>query len=207
MRKWLCLISSLLVVLGNPASAQEESLVQRYFQELRSLSGKFEQQVFDDQSRQLETSSGRMVMQKPGLFRWDYAQPSEQVIVSDGERLWAYDVELEQITVRALDQALSATPLALLSGAAPIEDTFEVNSQEARDGLEWFVLRPKQEQAEFKQLRIAFQDQQLHIIELEDALNQRTQLTFTQLERNAAIDPAQFDFTPPPGVDVVGDVD
>ncbi|MEE4376436.1 MAG: outer membrane lipoprotein chaperone LolA [Candidatus Competibacteraceae bacterium] len=207
MRKWLCLTSSLLVLLCNSASAQEESLVQRYFQELRSLSAEFEQQVFDDQSRQLETSSGRMVMQKPGLFRWDYAQPSEQIIVSDGKRLWAYDVELEQITVRALDQALSATPLALLSGAAPIEDTFKVNSQEVRDGLEWFVLKPKQEQPEFNQLRIAFKDDQLHIIELEDVLNQRTQLTFTQLERNVVIDSTQFEFTPPPGVDVVGDVE
>ncbi|NJN47261.1 MAG: outer membrane lipoprotein chaperone LolA [Candidatus Competibacteraceae bacterium] len=207
MHKWLCFLSCLLILLSNPAVAQEETLVQRYFQELRSLSAEFEQQVFDDQSNPLETSSGRMVMQKPGRFRWDYAQPSEQVIVADGKRLWVYDIELEQITVRALDEALSATPLALLSGAAPIEDTFVVNSQEARDGLEWFVLLPKQEQPEFKQLSIGFKDEQLQVIELEDALNQRTRLTFAKLERNVAIDPTQFEFTPPPGVDVVGDAD
>jgi outer membrane lipoprotein carrier protein len=207
MYKWLGLLSSVLLVLGNVASAQAESLVQRYFQELHSLRAAFKQQVFDAQSRQLETSSGRMVMQKPGRFRWDYTQPTEQVIVADGKRLWVYDVELEQITVRALDQALSATPLALLSGAAPIEETFVVKDQVSRDGLEWFELQPKEEQAEFKRLRIAFKDRQLRVIELEDALNQRTQLTFTQLERNVAIDPVLFQFTPPPGVDVVGDVD
>jgi outer membrane lipoprotein carrier protein len=144
-------------------------------------------------------------MQKPGHFRWDYAPPAEQVIVADGERLWMYDVELEQVTVRALDEALNSTPFALLSGAAPIEDAFTVTSQSEREGWQWFELQPKQEQPDFKRLRVAFQGETLKAIELEDALNQRTRLTFEQLERNATLDPGAFQFTPPPGVDVIGD--
>jgi len=122
--KLTILILSLLSAL--PAWAATPSSVQRYFQNLQSLRADFIQRVFDEQARVMQTSSGQMLMQKPGRFRWDYRTPAEQIIVADGERLWAYDVDLAQVTVRKLDQALSSTPLALLSGAAPIEETFTV---------------------------------------------------------------------------------
>lgn len=128
------------------------------------------------------------------------------MIVADGQRLWLYDKELQQVTVRVLDQALSATPLALLSGAAPIEEAFTVTSASKRDGLQWYELRPKEEQTEFKLLRVAFNGDTLKIIELEDAFNQRTRLSFEQLQPNVAIDPELLRFIPPKGVDVVGDV-
>ncbi len=198
---WLCLL------LGAPALAvPADSQVQGYFRDLRSLQADFTQTILDEHSRTLETSKGQMFMQKPGRFRWDYRQPPSQLIVADGQRMWLYDKELQQVTVRLLDKALNATPLALLSGAAPLEDAFVVSDSGVRDGLQWYELRPKEEQPEFKKLRVAFNGDVLKIIELEDAFNQRTRLSFEHLQRNVPIDPGLLRFVPPQGVDVVGDV-
>jgi outer membrane lipoprotein carrier protein len=172
---------------------------------LRSLRADFVQEVFDANLRPTETSSGRMVMQRPGRFRWDYDKPFTQVIVADGVRLWHYDKELQQVTVRQMSAALGSTPLALLSGAAPIEDAFSVGAPITRDGLQWYDLRPKDEQAEFRLLRVAFKGDVLRSIELQDAFDQRTRLSFSGLERNVPIDPQLLRFVPPAGVDVVGD--
>lgn len=202
MRQLLLLLSLLLLA---PAWGSSPSPVQHYFQDLRSLRANFIQRVFDERSQLLQSSSGQMLMQRPGKFRWDYQTPTAQVIVADGQRLWAYDVDLAQVTVRKLDQALSATPLALLSGAAPIEDTFTVGVVRNQDGLTWYELTPKQPQPEFQLLRVAFKGDALVSLELEDRLGQRTRLDFQKLERNPTLDPALLKFTPPPNVDVVGD--
>ena len=203
IRRYLLLLLSLLLPL--PVWAAQPAQVQRYFQDLKSLRADFIQRVFDELSRVVQSSSGQMLMQKPGKFRWNYRTPAEQVIVADGDRLWAYDVDLAQVTVRKLDKALSATPLALLSGAAPIEDTFTVGEARNRDGLAWYELTPKQPQPEFRLLRVAFKAELLVSLELEDGFGQRTRLDFQKLERNPALDPALLKFAPPPGVDVVGD--
>ncbi|MFO1371678.1 MAG: outer membrane lipoprotein chaperone LolA [Candidatus Competibacteraceae bacterium] len=203
IRQLIVMMLGLLLAL--PAQAAPQAPVQRYFRDLQALRADFIQRVFDEHSRVLQTSSGRMLMQKPGKFRWDYRTPAEQIIVADGERLWAYDVDLAQVTVRKLDKALSSTPLALLSGAAPIEETFDVGSVRRQDGLEWYDLTPKQPQAEFRFLRVAFKGDTLVSLELEDSFGQHTRLDFQKLERNPTLDPALLKFTPPPGVDVVGD--
>jgi chaperone LolA len=195
----------LATLLAWPVLAAPASPVQRYFQELRTLRADFIQRVYDERGRITQTSSGRMLMQKPGLFRWDYRAPAAQVIVADGARLWTYDIGLAQVTVRKLDKALSATPLALLSGTTPIDESFTVSGVRNRDGLNWYELIPRQDQPEFRVLRVAFKGDTLVTLEIEDGLGQRTRLDFQALERNPTIDPAQLRFTPPPGVDVVGD--
>jgi outer membrane lipoprotein carrier protein len=199
----------LLVLIGvlsaDAAAAETETEVERYFRDLRSLRAEFVQQVFDAQRADVQTSSGVMVMQKPGRFRWDYVLPFEQVIVADGDRLWHYDSELQQVTVRRLDQALGSTPLALLSGAAPIAETFSVGPPQQEGGLQWFELKPKDEQAEFRRLRVAFGGDDLKMIELVDAFDRRTRLRFERLERNVAIDASLLRFEPPAGVDVLGE--
>jgi outer membrane lipoprotein carrier protein len=195
----------MLLLLTPPVWAAAPGPVQRYFQDLRSLRADFIQRVFDERSQLTQSSSGQMLMQKPGKFRWDYQKPAEQIIVADGERIWTYDVGLAQVTVRKLDQALSSTPLALLSGVAPIEDSFTVGNVRQQDGLNWYDLTPRQPQPEFRLLRVAFKGDALVSLELEDSFGQRTRLDFQKLERNPALDPALLKFTPPPGVDVVGD--
>ncbi|MCB1769060.1 MAG: outer membrane lipoprotein chaperone LolA [Candidatus Competibacteraceae bacterium] len=210
-RNWLRQRSFILLMLilgwcpTLSVQSAPQSPVQDYFRDLRALRADFIQRVFDEQSRMVQTSSGQMLMQKPGKFRWDYQTPAEQIIVADGERLWAYDVDLEQVTVRKLDTALSSTPLALLSGATPIDETFTIGPVRQRDGLDWYELTPRQPQPEFRLLRVAFKGDRLVSLELEDGFGQRTRLDFQKLERNPALDPGLLQFTPPPGVDVVGD--
>lgn len=205
MRPFKPIVLMLGLMLVTAAPAATPSPVQRYFQSLQSLRADFVQRVFDERGRVMQISSGRMLMRKPGQFRWDYQVPAEQIIVADGKRLWAYDVDLAQVTVRKLDQALSSTPLALLSGAAPVEEAFTVGGVRSRDGLDWYELTPKQPQPEFRLLRVAFRGDALISLELEDSFGQRTRLDFQKLERNPALDPTLLKFTPPPGVDVVGD--
>ncbi len=204
MRKLILLLGLLLMtsaVWGAP------SQVKSYFQDLQSLETEFQQSVFDADARLLETSSGRMLMQKPGRFRWDYHEPYEQLIVADGDRLWHYDSDLEQVTVRRLNKALNATPLALLSGAAPLEEAFSIEKGPKEKGMQWYVLHPHDTQSDFKTLRVAFdQNRDLKAIELEDAFSQRTRLSFQGLQRNVTIDPGLLRFVPPVGVDVVGDL-
>ncbi|MDQ2696708.1 MAG: outer membrane lipoprotein chaperone LolA, partial [Pseudomonadota bacterium] len=193
------MITAILVWLlapALPASAAEAPWVDRYFRGLQSLEADFVQQVFDADDRLMQTSSGHLVMQRPGRFRWDYTEPYQQLIVADGERLWVYDVDLEQVTVRPLGEALGATPLALLSGTAPIEDTFTVAGETTgREGWRWYELHPKDPQSEFQRLRIAFNGPSLQAIELEDALNQRTRLEFRNVRRDVAIDAGRLRFT------------
>lgn len=198
---------SLLLILSLAGPAWAETRVQRYFQDLQSLRADFIQRVYDERAQIVQSSSGQMLMRKPGQFRWDYRTPAAQIIVADGERLWAYDVDLAQVTVRKLDTALSSTPLALLSGAAPIEEAFTVGDVQTRDGLDWYDLTPRQPQPDFRRLRVAFKGALLVSLELEDSFGQRTRLDFQKLERNPTLDSVLLKFTPPPGVDVVGDVD
>lgn len=205
IRKLPLFILMLGLILAGPIQAATPTSVQRYFHDLQSLRADFIQRVFDERARIVQTSSGRMLMRKPGQFRWDYRTPSEQIIVADGERLWTYDVDLEQVTVRRLDRALGSTPLALLSGAAPVEESFKIGGVQRRDGLDWYELTPKEPQPEFQALRVAFKGEILVSLELEDHFGQRTRLDFQNLERNPPLDPALLRFTPPPGVDVVGD--
>ena len=202
-RQWLLLIGMLLLI--PPLWAASPGPVQRYFQDLRTLRADFIQRVLDERSQLVQSSSGQMLMQKPGKFRWDYQKPAKQVIVADGDRIWTYDVDLAQVTVRKLDQALGSTPLALLSGAAPIEDSFTVGAVRQQDDLNWYDLTPRQPQPEFRLLRVAFKGDALVSLVLEDSFGQRTRLDFQKLERNPTLDPALLKFTPPPGVDVVGD--
>lgn len=205
IRPFKLMVLTLGLMLAAPVLTAVPSPVQRYFQSLQSLRADFIQRVYDERGQVTQTSSGRMLMRKPGKFRWDYRTPAEQIIVADGERLWTYDVDLAQVTVRKLDQALGSTPLALLSGVAPIEDTFTVGGVRRQDGLDWYELTPKQPQPEFRLLRVAFKGGLLVSLELEDSFGQRTRLDFQKLERNPTVDPALMKFVPPAGVDVVGD--
>lgn len=187
------------------AGAAAESEIERFFRELNGLSASFTQTVMDENGQVEQVSHGQMAMQKPGRFRWDYHDPYRQLIVADGERLWLYDKDLEQVTVQRIDEALTETPLALLSGVAPIEEKFEVRQSHDLGTVRWYELQPKSGDSEFKLLKVAFDQGRLVSFELENALKQVTRLSLQNVRVNPDLDPQRFQFTPPPGVDVVGD--
>ena len=149
-------------------------------------------------------SSGSFEFARPNRFRFAYRAPYEQLIVGDGERVWLYDVDLQQVTVRPVDRALGATPAALLAGAA-LERDFDLRPLPAAQGLEWVDAQPKvrADAAGFQSLRIGFRGRTLAALEVVDGFGQRSQLAFSDVVINGAPAPDAFRFTPPKGVDVI----
>jgi outer membrane lipoprotein carrier protein len=171
----------------------------------QSARAEFEQQVYDRGGKLTQESKGSFVFQRPGLFRWIYAKPVDQVIVGDGERVWIHDRDLNQVTVRKLSRALGSTPAALLAGSADIESAFELSDAEARDGLEWLEARPREREAGFERVRMGFDADGLRAMELLDHFGQTTRLRFLNLQRNPKVDKSEFRFEPPKGTDVLGE--
>ena len=196
------LILALLLIVSSPAWSAQPS---DYFDNVRTLQATFVQIVLNESGQTLEQSSGEMYMQRPGRFRWEYRDPYSQLIVADGERIWLYDLDLEQITVRKLDETLSSAPLAMLGSDAPLASAFTITSLGKRDGLSWYDLKPKQSQSEVSFIRLGFDDKDLQAIEVEDNLRRLTRLELSQVKRNPKLAEQLFIFTPPAGVDVIGD--
>jgi chaperone LolA len=145
-------------------------------------------------------------MQRPGKFRWDYLSPYEQVIVADGKKLWVYDKDLEQVTVNQLDAAIGNTPALLLSGDESLELSFRIVELDKKTaGLDWVELFPKEAQSSFTSMRLAFSAHHLEYMELIDSFGQTTQIKFSNTKNNPDINANLFNFTPPKGVDVIGE--
>ncbi len=210
-RRSLARILLLLALAGgwlgavSPAGAapgEARQRLQEFYRQVRSLSARFEQRVTEADGVPGQRASGRFYLQRPGRFRWDYQDPYRQVIVSDGEKLWVYDEDLEQVTVQPVAEALDGTPAAVLAGDRPLEEQFAILELPPAQGLEWVELRPLEVRSDFAVVRLGL-GETLEVIELEDRLGQRTRIRFDELRLNPALDPALFRFRPPPGVEVV----
>jgi outer membrane lipoprotein carrier protein len=177
--------------------------LQSYTGGLKTLKAGFTQTQFDDKMRQLEVASGEFSLQKPGKFRWEYKQPYSQQIISDGKSLWIYDPELEQVVLKPLDQALGATPIALLTGEQPLQEQFNIVELGTIDGREFLQLEPKIKDTDYGLMLLALSDKGLEAMELKDRLGQVTRIEFLQPKLNAPVDNSLFDFKPPKGVDIV----
>jgi len=161
-------------------------------------------QVVTSQRGTTETT-GTFTFQRPGKFRWVYEKPYEQLIVGDGDKLWIYDRDLNQVIVRKLDAALGSSPAALLSGDNALERNFELADSGKADGAEWVDAKPKAADTGFERVRIGFKDNLPRVMELKDTFGNVTRLEFGTFERNATLDSGQFKFVPPKGADVVGE--
>ena len=150
-------------------------------------------------------SAGTFAFQRPGKFRWTYQTPYEQLIVGDGEKLWIYDRDLNQVIVRKLDQALGSTPAALLAGDSALERNFDLADAGKSGGLEYVDAKPRAPDTGFERVRIGFADNLPRAMELTDTFGNVTTLTFSGFERNVAQDAARFRFVPPKGADVIGE--
>ena len=178
--------------------------VQQYLERLDTLRAEFVQRLIDQDGELRDESSGSLALARPGRFRWDYRQPAGQLLVSDGESVWLYDAELEQVTVRPVGDSLSQTPAMLLAGRGGAAEAFQSRDGGNDGGLAWVVLTPRATEADFASVRLGFRGRELERLDLQDRLGQTTRITFSRIERNPKLPPATFTFAPPPGVDVVG---
>ncbi len=190
------------------AGGVEAAAIDRFKAFLRTTQAaraNFEQKVQDRSGKLVQESKGSFVFLRPGRFRWEYAKPVDQLIVGDGERVWIYDRDLNQVTVRRISKALGSTPAALLAGSADVEKAFELSEAGERDGLEWLEAKPKDKEAGFERIRMGFNVAGVEAMELTDHFGQTTLLRFSRLQRNPKVDPAEFRFEPPKGADVLGE--
>lgn len=179
--------------------------VEDYLANLQGLQAQFHQVLVDRAGNTIDEASGVLAIRRPNRFRWDYRDPYGQVIVADGKRVWLYDKDLEQVTVRALDDTLSATPAMLLSGEGNLEENFTVTQSGTQSDVHWVQMEPKRNDTDFKWVRLGFEGETLRYMQLADKLGQTTRLQFTEVERNPVLDPSRFTFAVPPGADVIGD--
>jgi outer membrane lipoprotein carrier protein len=184
----------------SPAAAE----VEKYLAGLATWSADFTQTIDDGHGKVLRSAAGKLYLQRPGKFRWDYVEPSEQLVLADGRQIWFYDKDLAQANVRDMDSTLASTPASLLSGGGSVATQFDITALPPSGGLQWFQLIPKHADTDFQVVRIGFDQGELASMFLADKLGQVTQLTFTHPSRNARFAADLFSFTPPPGVDVIG---
>ena len=198
------LVGAIAVLLGTTTISAADALdsARRFFNDVRSYSAQFQQTVWDESKRPIQESTGRLWLERPNKFRWNYDRPPQQ-IVSDGERVWVYDEELQQISVRSLSTSLTDTPALLLTGRGRLEDAFTLKPLPATDELEWVELTPRRKEGAFDVLRLAFAKGKIRIIEMVDGLGHTTRYTLQAGAENVKIDAGRFRFVPPQGVDIV----
>ena len=187
------------------ARADAVDALREFAREAKSGRAAFTQVVTSPDGAKKKTSSGSFDFARPNRFRFAYTKPFEQLIVADGQKVWIYDADLQQASVRSMDKALGATPAALLAGSS-LEHDFELRALPAAQGLEWVEALPrdKSEASQLRSLKVGFQGKALAAIELVDGFGQRSLLSFSGLTTNVAHAPETFRFVPPKGVDVLG---
>lgn len=200
----LRLLTAAVLALGlQPARADPVDTLREFTREVKTGKASFSQTVTSPDGARKKTSTGSFEFSRPNRFRFAYDKPFAQLIVGDGAKVWLHDIDLNQVTVRAMDQALGGTPAALLAGGA-LDKDFELAAQPAKDGLDWVLATPKAKDGSVASLRVGFRGKELAALEIVDAFGQRSALQFSGVQQGLALPAERFRFTPPPGADVVG---
>ncbi|MGR9099952.1 MAG: outer membrane lipoprotein chaperone LolA [Gammaproteobacteria bacterium] len=195
-------IPFLLLTCSLTTAAEPVDELKAFLDASASLIADFRQTSFDENGNPAVTSLGVFYLQRPGKFRWDYREPFVQQIVADSGKVWFYDQDLEQVTIKKLDRSLGSTPALLLTGEISLEDNFILENQGSDGDLNWIKLLPKDDQSGFKYILIGMGKGRLEGMELNDNFGQLTRIYFSGLKTNVEIDPQIFNFTPPEGADV-----
>ena len=184
------------------ASAAPVDTLREFVRDVKSGHAQFTQTVTSPDGAKKKSSSGSFDFERPNRFRFAYAKPFEQTIVADGEKVWIYDRDLNQVSSRRITQALGATPAALLSGGS-LDKDFDLANLPPRDGLEWAEAKPKATDGAFQSVRVGFRGKDLAALEIIDGFAQKSLLRFDAFAANAPIAAETFRFTPPAGADVI----
>lgn len=200
MKRYLIII---LLVFPTMAAASSVETLKAFLVQTSSAKARFAQMVLDKNMKVLQQATGTMQFARPGKFRWEYSKPYEQIIVGDGVRLWIFDKDLNQVTVRKLDRALGSSPAALLAGSNEIEKSYTLTNLGNQEGLDWLEAVPKTQETAFERIRLGFSKAGLEAMEMRDQFGQITVIKFADVERNPKLPPETFSFTPPKGADVI----
>jgi outer membrane lipoprotein carrier protein len=205
MRLIRMMLVSALAMTSLSALADDQAVksLTQLLEKSQTLTGRFSQLTLDGGGTQLQETSGEMALQRPGLFNWHTDAPQEQLMVSDGKKVSLWDPDLEQVTIKNLDQRLTQTPALLLSGdVSKISQSFDITSKEAGDVID-FVLKPKTKDTLFDSLRLSFRRGLINDMQLIDGVGQRTNILFMGVKANEPVPASKFAFVIPKGADVI----
>ena len=194
-------IPSVLTAQSGPARVQLE----RFTNELKSLHAHFDQQVINADGLVVETSSGQLWIAHPNRFRWEYGGDFPELVVADGEKIWLYDEMLEQVTIRQQSHLTSDSPLTLLTDIGQLDGQFDVRELGDDSGLDLLELRARNPESQFERVLLGLNGDQVLLMTMEDVFGLRTEIRFKDITRNPQLNEELFHFTPPAGVDVIGD--
>jgi outer membrane lipoprotein carrier protein len=220
MSKFLLAVLAMVAVV--PAAFAAPTPLDSYLDDMKTLRATFVQTLADAHGKEIDRSSGTLIVSRPGKFSWEIhpqgaasaaagagatggaGASAGQLMVADGRNLWFLDRDLQQVTVKPADAALSATPAMLLSGTVDVRKNFTISPAPKRDGLDWVLVEPHGSEADFRRALMGFEGKELKRMILEDKLGQTATVMFDHVERNGHVAPEEVSFTPPPGVDVIG---
>ena len=200
---WFVVASTLFA--SSHATAGPVEKLKAFAAQTQSARASFSQTVRDKSGATVQSATGKLLFSRPGKFRWEYEKPYQQTIVGDGEKLWVYDKDLNQVTVKKLTGALGSSPAALLAGSNDIEQYYNLDAKGMKNGLDWLEAYPRDEESMFSKVRMGFKGNVLDTMELYDHLGQVTVIRFSQLERNPKVAADAYTFSPPKGADLIED--
>jgi outer membrane lipoprotein carrier protein len=205
LRFLLAIVATMVATVVAAASTPLDS----YLDDMKTLRASFVQTLADAHGKEIDRSTGTLIVSRPGKFSWEIhpqgsGADSGQLMVADGRNLWFLDRDLQQVTVKPADAALSATPAMLLSGTVDVRKNFTISPAPKRDGLDWVLVEPHGTDADFRHALMGFDGKDLERMILEDKLGQTATVMFDHVERNGKVAPEEVSFTPPAGVDVIG---
>ena len=193
----------LLFAASSYAENKNEDNLTHFLDNMQTLQANFKQTLIDDQGMELESFSGVVFLKRPNKFRWDYKHPYQQTIVTNGEVLWFYDEDLEQVTIREVSSSVESTPVVILGSYEDIEKQFIIIDMENIEGFDWVELTPRGIDSQYNSIRLGFNREKLGMMLMFDNLGQVTRIDFTEEVINKTLDNGTFDFESPEGVDVI----
>jgi len=197
-----------ILTTGASADAKKQSQGETYLEDFlantQTLEATFQQTLRTHEGEVLQQTEGEFYLDRPGRFRWNYRSPYEQVIVSDGERIWIYDVELQQVTVQKQSAGLPATPMALLEDSSTLHKDFNVTPLDENQGVYRLKLLSKSKESDFGEIVVGLDASGLRFMQLHDQFEQVTDIVFSDMHTNKKLSREIFEFIPPEGVDVFG---
>lgn len=204
LNRSIWLLVALLCLLVSPVRAEPPAVFTAFFDGLQTFRADFTQEVLDRHGERVQQGAGEVFIQRPGRFRWNYSEPYTQVILGDGDTLWTYDADLEQATRKPQAEVLMGTPAVLLSSVQDPAEVFEIAAVGGESDPEWVELMPRNPDSQFEAIHLGFSGGLLVRMILYDSFGQRTDIRFSNAQRNVELDPGLFRFDPPPGTDVLG---
>lgn len=203
--KAFALTLSLFLISTIAMAGEGHDRLKKFLDNLTNMEASFVQTLKSPEKDELERSEGKIWLTRPNQFRLTYHAPYEQIIVADGVKVWLYDKDLEQVTVKPQGDSIGSSPASLLAGARPFTEEFRVEELGLHEGFEWLNLYPKAPDASFDYIRVAMEGELLRAIEMVDGFGQQTRLYFDQIVLNEGINKSRYKFAPPAGVDVIGE--